>query len=436
MSSEDKALGLWNKLSSIYIKKSLANKLHLKKRMYTLRMDEGKDLRNHLDEFNKITLNLSNIGVKSEEEDLAIILLSSLPRSYEHFVDTILYGKEFLIMSEVKVLKNSKMAIKGGFRNGLYIMISETVPGYVNIVSSSRDNDQAKMWHLRLGHVWVHLLETKDEAFKTFKDWKTLVENQSGKKVKKLRTDNGLELCSTQFSNYCGEVGIGRHKSAPRTPQQNSLAERMNITRIERVRCMLKGLRFGKKVLGEVIKITCYLVNRSPSAAIDSKLHKKYGQTNCNLEQSSAYLDGVKGYKLWCLEEGFKKSIVSRNVVFNEKVMAMKLENKAEISTEARQVQVEVRSEVRASDNVEKETVEESDQTQDSSLYFYQLSRDRIRRESRAPARFGFANYTAYAQTIASEIENSKPITTYEEAINCKNRDKWLQTIDEEKNLY
>ena len=35
-----------------------------------------------------------------------------------------------------------------------------------------------------------------------FKEWKSLVENQTGKKVKKLRTDNGLEFCNQQFGSY------------------------------------------------------------------------------------------------------------------------------------------------------------------------------------------------------------------------------------------
>lgn len=30
------------------------------------------------------------------------------------------------------------------------------------------------------------------------------------------------------------------------------------------------------------------------------------------------YPEGVKGYKLWCLEAGHKKSIISRDVTFNE----------------------------------------------------------------------------------------------------------------------
>ena len=33
------------------------------------------------------------------------------------------------------------------------------------------------------------------------------------------------------------------------------------------------------------------------------------------------YLEGIKAYKLWCIEPGMRKCIVSRDVVFNESVM-------------------------------------------------------------------------------------------------------------------
>ena len=36
------------------------------------------------------------------------------------------------------------------------------------------------------------------------------------------------------------------------------------------------------------------------------------------------YPQGVKRYKLWCLEAGFKRCLVSRDVVFNEAEMAYK----------------------------------------------------------------------------------------------------------------
>lgn len=76
--------------------------------MYTLSMDERKEMRKHYDDFNKIILNLNVVGVKIEDKDQAVILISSLPKVYEHFVDTILHGKQSLFMSRVKNALNSK----------------------------------------------------------------------------------------------------------------------------------------------------------------------------------------------------------------------------------------------------------------------------------------------------------------------------------------
>jgi len=86
--------------------------------------------------------------------------------------------------------------------------------------------------------VWVYFLRHKNETFPTFKKWKTLVKTQTGKKVKKLRTDNGLEFCSGDFNEFCTNHGIARHKTIPRNPQQNGVAERMNKTLLERARCI------------------------------------------------------------------------------------------------------------------------------------------------------------------------------------------------------
>jgi transposase InsO family protein len=52
-----------------------------------------------------------------------------------------------------------------------------------------------------------------------FKEWKTLLENQTGKKIKRLRIDNGLEFCNYQFDEFCKVKGIIRHKTVVNTPQ-------------------------------------------------------------------------------------------------------------------------------------------------------------------------------------------------------------------------
>ena len=66
-----------------------------------------------------------------------------------------------------------------------------------------------------------------------------MIEKQTGRKVKRLRTDNGLEFCSEEFESFCKNEGIVRHKTTVGTPQQNGLVERFNRTLLERTRCML-----------------------------------------------------------------------------------------------------------------------------------------------------------------------------------------------------
>eukprot|EP00253_Pinus_taeda_P027015 PITA_27015 len=66
-----------------------------------------------------------------------------------------------------------------------------------------------------------------------------MIENQSEKKIKILRTDNGTEYKSNEFHDYCREAGIKRKITTPYTPEQNGVAERKNRTIVEVVRTML-----------------------------------------------------------------------------------------------------------------------------------------------------------------------------------------------------
>ncbi|GKD93654.1 retrovirus-related pol polyprotein from transposon TNT 1-94, partial [Tanacetum coccineum] len=108
VTGETTAAGVWSKLETFYMKKSLVNKLYLKKKLYTLCMPAGRKIFEHIDEFNKIVIDLANIKVKFEDEDLALLLLTSLPASYEHFVDTLLYGWGALTLEDVMATLNLK----------------------------------------------------------------------------------------------------------------------------------------------------------------------------------------------------------------------------------------------------------------------------------------------------------------------------------------
>lgn len=92
----------------------------------------------------------------------------------------------------------------------------------------------------------MYILKSKDKVFKKFIDWMNLVENPYGKKVKKLRTYNGLKFCNQRFDSFCANEGIARHRTVRLTPQHNGLAERMNRTLIDRVKSMLVQSKLSK----------------------------------------------------------------------------------------------------------------------------------------------------------------------------------------------
>src|SRR4051812_32485462 len=108
IAGEISASAAWKKLEELYSVKSLTNRLYLKKKLYNLRMVEGTSVKQHLDEFNSIIMNLGNIDIIVESEDQALIVLCALLLSYETFVDTLLYGKDSIFLDDISNALKSK----------------------------------------------------------------------------------------------------------------------------------------------------------------------------------------------------------------------------------------------------------------------------------------------------------------------------------------
>ncbi|KAL0440732.1 UNVERIFIED_CONTAM: Retrovirus-related Pol polyprotein from transposon TNT 1-94 [Sesamum radiatum] len=92
---------VWKKLEIQFMSKSIIKKLYLKQRLYGLKMQEGSDLGQHINVFNHIITDLARLDVSIENEDKAMILLCSLPFSYEHLMTTLTYGKEIIKVDEI-----------------------------------------------------------------------------------------------------------------------------------------------------------------------------------------------------------------------------------------------------------------------------------------------------------------------------------------------
>jgi hypothetical protein len=726
---ENSTAGIWLNLEKRYMSKSLTNKLHLKQKLYGLKMTEGADLRQHINTFKQIISDMLRIDIKFEDEDKAMMLLTSLPASYEHLVTTLLYGKEILELEEVsgalldhyqrkhkdstessgeglvvkgyqdrgrkkdkddksargrsksksKTVKCFKCQKKGHMKrdcpewnkgkeesstsvnvvadsesdgdmlsvssstdglnnswlldsacsfhvtphrnwfdtyrsincgsvrmgndaactiigmgtikikmsdgvvrtleevrhipdmrknlislgtldskgysykseNGImkvskgamivmtgqkissnvYKLLGNTILGGVAAVVESEDDDTL-LWHMRLGHIsergmrelhkrnlltgiksckldfckycimgkqcrvrfktathktkgildyvhsdiwgpvrtlskggaqyfmsfiddysrkaWVYFLKNKSEAFAKFKIWKAEVENQTGRKIKCLRTDNGTEYRDGDFLKFCEEHGIKRHFTVRKTPQQNGVAERLNRTITETARCLRLNAELPKIFWAEAVDMACYIINRSPRVALDGKVAEEVwtgqevdysfmrifgcpayvhisGEDRSKLDPKSkkciflGFKKGVKGYKLW--DPVAQKVVISRDVVFDEKSMTKAFKGEKSQAAESSNnigrstVQVEL-------DELESQSNEEphsNDQEQDSTRS------DRPKRNKRPPVRYGLEDLVSYALLTSSEDPS-----TFQEAIESSEKDKWMEAMVEE----
>lgn len=193
--------------------------------------------------------------------------------------------------------------------------------------------------------VSVYFMKSKSETLEKFKEFKNLVENETNKKIKTLRKDNGKEYVNNDFKLFLCKSGIQHQTSNPYTPQQNGMAERMNRTLVERARCLILNSRLQKIFWTEGVSIAAYITNRSPTKALDYKtpyelwIGKRPNLNNMKIFGCHAmvhvpkesrrkwdskatkmilvgYCEYTKGYRLY--DESKKQIKKSRDVVFLE----------------------------------------------------------------------------------------------------------------------
>ncbi|KAE8686500.1 cytochrome P450 71A9-like [Hibiscus syriacus] len=414
IAKEKTTAGLMAALSSMYEKPSASNKVHLMRRLFNLRMAEGASMAQHLNELNTITTQLSSVEIEFDDEVRALILLSSLPDSWNATVTAVSsssgniklkfddvrdlghfkrdcralkkdtgaqesanmteetgdamilsvnspieswildsgasfhstpcreimenyvsgdFGKVHLADDETlkildgegysttfsgcewKITKGALVIARGKKTGTLYV-----TSNLENIIAVADADGKSNLWHQRLGHmsekgmktllskgklpdlkkcrcrtmrglhlwktkesslyyvtfiddstrkVWVYFLKKKSEVFDTFRKWNAMVENETGLKVKRLRSDNGGEYRDSRFRDFCANNGIKMETTVPITPQQNGVAERMNRTLNERARSMRIHAGLPKFLWAEAINTAAYLINRGPSVPLD-----------------------------------------------------------------------------------------------------------------------------------------------------------------------
>eukprot|EP00253_Pinus_taeda_P013936 PITA_13936 len=83
------AAEIWQQLKELHETSDKSRAFFLKNQLFSIMMDEHMSLQEHLNRIKDIRHQLEAIGRTMEEEDMVVITLKSLPKSYEHFIETL-----------------------------------------------------------------------------------------------------------------------------------------------------------------------------------------------------------------------------------------------------------------------------------------------------------------------------------------------------------
>ena len=310
----------------------------------------------------------------------------------------------------------------------------------------------------------IYAIKSKDEVHDKFVEYINLIENKTGKKMKKLRCDNGTEYLNKNVYRLFREKGIELETCPPYVHELNGTAERYNRTIMDSARCLLSESRLEKKYWPEVVCAAAYLKNRviantvernkSPYEIIfnekpDTKYLKLYGskvfvkvpenKRNSKWDRKAdlGILIGydVTGYRVLINN----KVIVARHVdIIEENVNCIGLNDDDEFLLPPISSLGENRGGKDDIENPERETNDNENDVEnlnDNNNFENEVNEPELRRSQRnikRPSRFD--DKYVYSGCIYANYCSADTPVNFNEAVNCNESSLWKEAMNKEIN--
>jgi len=116
-------------------------------------------------------------------------------------------------------------------------------------------------------HITVEFLKTKDQAVQRIKNYMTYLKAR-GASPCGIRMDRGTKFLNDNLRSWCHSEGIQLQLTAPYSPSQNGVAERMNRTLVELTRAMLVDSDLPEFLWEPAVAHAVYLWNMSYTTSL------------------------------------------------------------------------------------------------------------------------------------------------------------------------
>jgi hypothetical protein len=272
---------------------------------------------------------------------------------------------------------------------------------------------------------WVFFLQEKSQTQDTLKGFLRRAQNEFVLRIKKIRSDNGMEFKNSQIEGFLEEEGIKHEFSSPYTPQQNGVVERKNRTILDMARTMLDEYKTPDRFWAEAINTACYSINQL-------YLHQILKKTSYELltgKKPNVSYFRVFGSKCFILIKRGRKSKFSPKAVegfllgYDSNTRAYRVFNK---STGFVEVSCDIMFDETNGSQVEQVDLDELDVEEDPCVALRNMSiRDVCPKESKEPTQ---------AQDQPSSSNQASPPTQDEEQAQNDDEDQEDEPPQEEDN--
>ena len=105
----------------------------------------------------------------------------------------------------------------------------------------------------------VYFLKSTKEVRDCYKKFEALVKTQTGRTIRRVRSDNGKEYLNKEMKDYAESQGTLFEQTAPHSSAQNGVAEHLNRTLMDYARAMLFQHTLLKFLWQEVVAHSTYV---------------------------------------------------------------------------------------------------------------------------------------------------------------------------------